>query len=91
MRHKRSRKQRTRNRRSRTRRHRGGYSQYQNNMPQDTIYSLGTKLPPSLVGMANPPPIGNVSNHAIDNLNHFAKNSYGKSGAGMGFPSRGWW
>ena len=74
----------------RSRRQKGGYSQYQNNMPVDNIYSLGGKLSPSLVGMANPPPISNVSNNAIDNLNHNALNSYGKSGAGMGTPSKGW-
>lgn len=76
---------------SRSRRHmRGGWSQYQNNMPVDNVYSLGGKLSPSMVGMANPPPISGVQNQAIDNLNHNALNSYGNSGAGMGSPSRGW-
>ena len=86
-----------RHRRSRSRRHsrhtrymRGGWSQYQNNMPVDNVYSLGGKLSPSLVGMANPPPISGVQNQAIDNLNHNALNSFGKSGAGMGTPSKGW-
>lgn len=79
------------NKRSRSRSQKGGHSQYQNNMPVDNIYSLGGKLSPSLVGMANPPPVSNVSNNAIDNLNHNALNSYGKSGAGMGTPSKGWY
>lgn len=85
---KRSNKRTRSNRRSKSQK--GGYAQYQNNMPVDNIYSLGGKLSPSLVGMANPPPISNVSNDAIDNLNHNALNSYGKSGAGMGTPSKGW-
>ena len=68
-----------------------GYSQYQNNLPQDTSYSLGGKVSSSLSAMANPPPIGKITNNAIDNLNHYAKNSYGKGDTGMGFPSRGWW
>jgi hypothetical protein len=85
---KRSNKRSRSNRRIRSQR--GGHSQYQNNMPVDNIYSLGGKLSPSLVGMANPVPISNVSNDAIDNLNHNALNSYGKSGAGMGTPSKGW-
>jgi hypothetical protein len=80
------------NRRSRSRsfRQRGGHSQYQNNMPVSNTYSLGGNLSPSLVGMANPPPISSVTNQAIDNLNHNALNAYGKSGAGMGTPSKGW-
>jgi len=75
---------------NRSRKMRGGWAQYQNNMPVDNIYSLGSKLSPSLVGMANPPPIGSIRNDAIDNLNHNALNSYGNSGAGMGFASKGW-
>tara|TARA_B110000263_G_C15190721_1_gene455905 strand:+ start:228 stop:911 length:684 start_codon:yes stop_codon:yes gene_type:complete len=67
-----------------------GYSQYQNNLPQDTSYSLGGKLAPSMSALANPLPISKVSNNAIDNLNHYATNSYGKGDTGMGFPSRGW-
>lgn len=69
---------------------RGGHSQYQNNMPVSNTYSLGGNLSPSLVGMANPPPISSVTNQAIDNLNHNALNAYGNSGAGMGMPSKGW-
>jgi len=67
-----------------------GYNQYQNNLPQDTSYSLGGKLAPAMSALANPLPISKVSNNAIDNLNHYATNSYGKGDTGMGFPSRGW-
>jgi len=60
----------------------GGYSQYQNNLPMTPVYSVGGILPASELGLANPPPIkilgGNVNN--VDNYNHFI---------GSGFPSRG--
>ncbi len=51
---------------------RGGYSQYQNNQPFDMGYSLGGKLSPSLVGMANPPPF-KAYNNVIDNFNDYTK------------------
>ena len=68
-----------------------GYNQYQNNLPQDTSYSLGGKISPGMSALANPAPISRVTNNAIDNLNHYAKNSSGIGNTGMGFPSRGWW
>jgi hypothetical protein len=61
---------------------RGGYSQYQNNLPLTHSYSVGGILGPNNVGLANPPPI-NVykgSGQCTDNYNHYTN---------MGFPSRG--
>ena len=65
-----------------SRRQRGGYSQYQNNMPLTPSYSLGGVLQPSLSAMANPPPYEVLSNNAncVDNYNHVTN---------TGFPSRG--
>lgn len=77
--------------RSGIRRQRGGWAQYQNNMPVSNSYALGGPLNPSAVGLANPPPIASVTNNAVDNLNHNALNSYGNSGAGMGTASKGWY
>lgn len=87
--HKRTHRRRRSLRRSRSQR--GGWAQYQNNMPVSNSYSLGGPLSPANVGMANPPPISSISNNAIDNLNHNALNSYGNSGAGMGTASKGWY
>jgi len=77
---KRSRKGRTQRRR---RRYRGGYSQYQNNMPLTPSYSLGGNLAPPLSALANPPPVTVLSGCAncSDNYNHFL---------GSSFQSRGW-
>jgi hypothetical protein len=67
----------------------GGYSQYMNNVPDTPSYSTGGILPPSLSALANPVIFSKLPNSAIDNLNHNALNFFGKSGSGMGFPSRG--
>ena len=73
-------------RRSRSRSHkrkqRGGYSQYQNNLPMTSTYSLGGVIPASQLGLANPPPFQVLSNctNCTDNYNHFT---------GKGFPSMG--
>jgi hypothetical protein len=63
-------------------RQRGGYSQYQNNLPMTPTYSVGGVLPASQLGLANPPPIQVLSNctNCVDNLNHYT---------GKGFPSPG--
>ena len=76
-----SRKTRVRTHR-RKRQHRGGYSQYQNNMPMTPTYSVGGIIPSSQLGLANPPPITTLPNctNCIDNYNHFT---------GKGFPSAG--
>jgi hypothetical protein len=69
--------------RGRYTRQRGGYSQYQNNLPMTPTYSVGAvNLPASQLALANPPPIqvlGNCTN-CTDNYNHFT---------GKGFESRG--
>ena len=66
----------------RHRRQRGGYSQYQNNLPMTPVYSVGGILPASQLALANPPPIQVLPNcvNCIDNYNHFT---------GKGFPSQG--
>jgi hypothetical protein len=76
-----------RNRHTRHRRHRrhmrGGYAQYQNNMPMTPSYQVaGIHLPSSQIALANPPPITKLSNDTscIDNYNHYTN---------MGFPSKG--
>lgn len=77
-----SRKNRSR-RNTRTRKHmRGGYSQYQNNLPMTQTYSLGGVLPSSELALANPPPYHVLPNctNCVDNYNHFTNS---------GFPSPG--
>jgi hypothetical protein len=71
-----------RKRTNRRRKQRGGYSQYQNNLPMTPTYSVGGVLRASQVGLANPPPIKVLSNcvNCTDNYNHFT---------GKGFPSPG--
>jgi hypothetical protein len=73
-----------RRRHSRRHRHqRGGYSQYQNNMPSTGVYSTGSvNLPANMSALANPPPITKLSGcvNCVDSYNHYTN---------MGFPSRG--
>ena len=73
-----------RSKRSRmTRAMRGGYSQYQNNLPMTPSYQVaGVNLPASQLGLANPPPITRLSNcvNCIDNFNKYSM---------TGFPSKG--
>jgi hypothetical protein len=62
---------------------RGGYSQYQNNLPLTPTYQVaGVNLPASQLGLANPPPVTVLPNctNCVDNYNHFTN---------TGFPSRG--
>ena len=61
---------------------RGGYSQYQNNMPMTQTYSTGGILSANDLGLANPVPYTLLSNDTnnVDNYNHFL---------GQGFSSRG--
>jgi len=63
-----------------SRRQRGGYAQYQNNMPVYNSYSTGGLLSPKDSALANPVPIDKVTNNAIDNLD---------ANTMKGFPSRG--
>jgi hypothetical protein len=67
----------------RHRRQRGGYSQYQNNMPMTPSYQVaGINLSPNESALANPAPITRLSNcvNCVDNYNH---------NTNMGFPSKG--
>ena len=66
----------------RTKRQRGGYSQYQNNLPMTNSYSTGGVLSAANLGLANPVPYQALSNctNCVDNYNHFTNS---------GFPSRG--
>jgi len=68
--------------RSASRNQKGGYAQYQNNMPMTQTYSTGGNLSPALSALASPPPHQVLSNNTscVDNYNHFS---------GVGFPSRG--
>ena len=63
----------------RNRYQRGGYSQYENNMPVSAGYSLGGNLSASNSALANPPMYKSYNN-AIDNYNHYT---------GKGFDSIG--
>jgi hypothetical protein len=74
---------RTRHRRHRRTSQRGGYSQYQNNMPMTQTYQVaGVNLPASQLALANPPPVTVLPNctNCVDNYNHYTNS---------GFPSRG--
>ena len=67
----------------RYRKQRGGYAQYQNNLPMTPTYQVaGVNLSASQLGLANPPPITRLGNcvNCVDNYNHFTN---------KGFPSRG--
>ena len=69
-------------RRTRRRSMKGGYQQYQNNMPMTQTYSLGGHLSSENLGLANPPPYRVLSNDSscVDNYNHYTN---------KGFPSVG--
>jgi hypothetical protein len=68
--------------RSHKRRQRGGYSQYQNNLPMTPVYSVGGVIPASQLGLANPPPIQVLSNctNCTDNYNHFTGKGFASPG-----------
>jgi len=71
------------NKRTKRRRsQKGGYSQYQNNLPMTPTYSVGGVLSSNQLALANPPPIKVYPNcvNCTDNYNHFT---------GKGFPSKG--
>jgi hypothetical protein len=66
----------------RSRSQKGGYAQYQNNLPMTQTYSLGGVLAPNASALASPPPYQVLSNctNCIDNFNAYTM---------KGFPSRG--
>ena len=73
----------TRRRNNRKYHMKGGYSQYQNNLPMTPTYQVaGINLPASQLGSANPPPIKVLPNctNCVDNFNAYDM---------KGFPSRG--
>jgi len=78
----RGKKNRTSKKQTRSRKQRGGYAQYQNNMPLTPNYSLGGVLSSNNSSLANPPPISLNTGNCVDNYNHFTN---------KGFASRGWW
>jgi hypothetical protein len=62
---------------------RGGWAQYQNNLPNTPVYQVaGINLPASQLGLANPPPIKVLGGcvNCVDNYDHYT---------GAGFPSKG--
>ena len=67
-------------RRRRSRRQRGGYAQYQNNMPVSNSYSIGGVLSAKDSALANPAPIDKVTNNAIDNYNHYTGKGFSSIG-----------
>lgn len=68
------------------RRLRGGYSQYQSNLPMTQVYSTGAPIgfDPSDSALANPVPHQVLSNctNCVDNYDLYTNS---------GFPSRGWY
>jgi len=67
----------------RHRRQRGGYSQYQNNLPMTQTYQVaGINIPSSQLALANPPPVTVLPNctNCVDNYSRFLN---------TGFPSKG--
>jgi hypothetical protein len=60
----------------------GGYSQYQNNLPMTQTYSLGGHLSPTNSALASPPPVTVLPNctNCVDNYSRYDNS---------GFPSRG--
>jgi hypothetical protein len=82
------RSKRMKNKRSKSKRYKskksykGGYSQYQSNVPMTQTYSLGGHLNANQSALANPAPYHVLSNctNCVDNYNHFMN---------KGFPSFG--
>jgi hypothetical protein len=78
---KRSAKRTRRHSRRRSLKQKGGYAQYQNNMPMTQTYSTGGVLSPSLSALASPVPYQVLSNctNCVDNFSKFTNS---------GFPSK---
>jgi hypothetical protein len=68
-------------RRNRSKRQRGGYAQFQNNMPLTNAYSTGGELSPSMSALANPVPFKVIAGgNCVDNYNHFAGKGFSSAG-----------
>jgi hypothetical protein len=65
------------------RNYKGGYSQYQNNLPMTQTYSTGGILSANQSALASPVPYKTLSNctNCVDNYSYYTN---------KGFPSRGW-
>lgn len=61
---------------------RGGYSQYQNNLPLSPTYSVGGVLPANQLALANPPPINILpcESQCVDNYNHYTNSGFSSKG-----------
>jgi len=57
---------------SKSKKQRGGYHQYQSNIPNTPSYSTGGHVTPSMSALANPVPYKHISNctNCVDNYNH---------------------
>ena len=66
--------------RTRSRGQKGGYSQYQNNMPISNSYSTGGPLAPALSALASPPPYQKLGTDP-DNYNHFTNSGTQSKGS----------
>jgi hypothetical protein len=77
-----SRRRRT-SRRGQSMNQKGGYAQYQNNMPMTNSFSTGGHLSPSLSAMANPVPYQTLSNctNCVDSYNHFTNAGFQSKGS----------
>jgi hypothetical protein len=53
----------------------GNYSQFMNNLPNTSSYSLGSLLSSAASGLASPPPFNQLPNctNCVDNYNHYTK------------------
>jgi hypothetical protein len=70
-------------RKHRSYKQKGGYSQYQNNLPLTPIYKVaGVNLPANQLALANPPPIQQSPNcvNCVDNYNHFSGKGFASPG-----------
>jgi hypothetical protein len=68
-------------RRRHSRSFKGGYAQYQNNMPNTPNYSVaGNSLSSNNLALANPPPYSKLPGGCVDNYNRYTNS---------GFPSKG--
>lgn len=77
-----SKKRNQRSKRNRRRSLRGGYAQYQNNLPMTGTFSTGGILPSNQLTLANPVPYQPLSNcvNCADNYNHYTNKGSASAG-----------
>jgi hypothetical protein len=75
--HKKSKGRKTQHRHYYYKKMKGGWNQYQNNVPVTPTYSVGA-LQSTNSNLANPPPYNVLSNctNCVDNYNHFLRNGF---------------